>query len=286
MDERLGIVAGSGSLPFIVTSNARLDGVSHVYAVAFKEQTDPALEQHVDELCWIGLGQIGKLIDFFKKNNVTQAVFIGKIGHNIVFSNLKLDMKMLQLAMKIKDWRTDSILGAIADEITASGITIIDSTTYLRNLLPSPGILTKKKPDKQQQADVEFGFYIAKQLSGLDVGQTVVVKKKTVLALEAIEGTDKAILRGGELGKKDVVVVKVSKPHQDMRFDVPTIGMQTLETLINAGVAVLAVEAGKTILIDQEQFLSKAEENKIIVVAVDPASIDMESFASYGTVRN
>ncbi len=286
MDDRLGIVAGSGSLPFVVTDNARQEGVKHVCAVGFKGQTDPEFEQHVDDFTWIGLGQIGKLIDFFKKNNVSRAVFIGRIGHNIVFSNLKLDMKMLQLAMKLKDWRTDSILGVIADEITANGITIIDSTTYLQNLLPSPGVLTKKKPDKQQQEDIEFGFYIAKQLSGLDVGQTVVVKKKTVLALEAIEGTDKAILRGGELGKQDSVVVKVSKPNQDMRFDVPVIGLHTLDTLQQARIAVLAIEAGKTILIDREEFLKKADDLKIAVVAVDPASIDMDAFAPYTAVRN
>ncbi|MDX9703550.1 MAG: UDP-2,3-diacylglucosamine diphosphatase LpxI [Candidatus Auribacterota bacterium] len=281
MDKRLGIVAGSGTLPFIVARNARNEGIGHIYAVGFKGQTDPALEQHVDGISWIGLGQIGKLIDFFKSNLVDKAVFIGRIGHDIVFSNLKLDMRMLQLAMKLKDWRTDSILGAIADEITASGITITDSTTYLTNLLPSAGVLTGRKPDSKQEDDIKFGFYIAKRLSGLDIGQTVVVKKKTVLALEAIEGTDKAILRGAELGKKDVVVVKVSKPNQDMRFDVPVIGMNTLDILHTARAAVLAIEAGKTILIDKDAFVRQADALKIAVVAVDPASVNMESYAPY-----
>ena len=278
MTEKLGIVAGEGDLPFITAEKAREQGIRKIYAVAFDGQTDPAISDHVDEIIWIGLGQLGKLIDFFKKNDVKQAVFIGKIAHNVVFSKLKLDLKMLSIAARIKDWRTDSILGAITGEIIKSGVDIIDSTTYLKHLIPQPGVLTSRDLSDQQKEDVRFGFFIAKKLAGIDIGQTVVVKKKTVLALEAIEGTDKAILRGGELGKKDSVVIKVSKPNQNMRFDVPVVGMQTFENLVKANIALIAIEAGKTLFINKDEIINFANKKKISVLSVDPKSFDFSDF--------
>ncbi|RJP57083.1 MAG: LpxI family protein [Candidatus Auribacter fodinae] len=279
--DTLCIVAGEGTLPFSVARNARNQGLA-VYVVGFEGTTDPSLEQHVDGLCWIKLGQLGKLISYFKNHEVTRAVFIGRIAHKVVFTDLKLDFKMLQLAMKLKDWRTDSILRLIADEITANGIEVIDSTTFIPELLPKPGILTRCKPDKKQQEDIHFGFYIAKRLAGLDVGQTVVVRKKSVCALEAIEGTNKAILRGGELGKKDVVVVKVSKPNQDMRFDVPVIGEHTIDVLKQANAAVLAIEAYKTILIEPEKVIAKADSYNIALVSADSSAFEFSKYETNG----
>ena len=278
MNKKLGIVAGEGDLPFITAQKAREQGIDEVYAVAFDGQTDPSLTDHVDGIIWIGLGQLGKLIDFFKKNDVKQAVFIGKIAHKVVFSKLKLDLKMLSLAARVKDWRTDSILGAIVNEITKSGVDIIDSTTYLKHLMPEAGVLTARDLSDQEREDIRFGFFIAKKLGAIDIGQTVVVKKKAVLAVEAIEGTDKAILRGGELGKKDSVVIKVSKPNQDMRFDVPVIGMRTFENLVEANIALIAIEAGKTLFIDQDKIIDFANSKKISVVSVDPKSLDYSDF--------
>lgn len=269
--ERLGIVAGSGKLPFFVAENAKESGIKEVYSVGFLDQTDPALQKYVDEMKWIGLGQLGKLIDFFHEKKVDQAVFIGKIDHKVIFQNLKLDFTMIKLAAKIKDWRTDSILKAIVDEITDSGVEIIDSTTYLKKNMLRPGVLTKTKPDQQQQEDIAFGYRIAKKLGELDVGQTVVIKKKTVLALEAIEGTDEAILRGGKLGKKDAVVVKVSKPNQDLRFDVPVVGMKTMETMKEACCSLLAIEAGKTLVVDLDELVNYADKHKISIAVFDPA---------------
>lgn len=278
MEEKLGIVAGEGKLPGIVARNARLQGIHVIYAVGFSGQTDPDLKSSVDDMCWIGVGQLGKLIDYFKKHEVTKAVFIGRIAHRVVFSSLKLDFKMIQLAMKVKDWRTDSILGAIVDEITCSGIEVIDSTTYLQDLLPAHGVLTKRAPTEQEQDDIRFGFFVAKHLAGLDVGQTVVVRKKTVCALETIEGTDETILRGGTLGKKDVVVVKVSKPRQDMRFDVPVVGLTTIERLHEANAKVLAIEAKKTLLVDNDAVIEQANTYKISIVAVDSSQLDFSEF--------
>ncbi|MCD6460774.1 UDP-2,3-diacylglucosamine diphosphatase LpxI [bacterium] len=278
MNSKLGIIAGEGNLPFITAKQARAQGIDQIYAVAFKGQTDPSLSNYVDAIIWVGLGQLAKLIDFFTKNDVKQAVFIGKIAHNLVLSNLKLDLKMLSLAAKIKDWRTDSILGAIANEITKSGIDIIDSTTYLKHIMPEAAVLTSRNLTNQQNEDIRFGFFIAKKLAGIDIGQTVVVKKKTVLAVEAIEGTDQAVLRGGELGKKNSVVVKVSKPKQDTRFDVPVIGKKTFENLVKANIAVIAIEAGKTIFIDKEEIIKFADKNKITVVSVDAKSLDFSDF--------
>ncbi len=278
MDTKLGIVAGDGNLPFIVARNARKQGITSIYAAAFAGQTDPSLENYVDRIKWVGLGQLNKLIDFFTANGVKKAVFIGRVAHKVVFSNLKLDFKMIQLAMKIKDWRTDSILGAIVEEITRSGVEIIDSTTYLKELLPGPAILTKRKPSKQEQDDIRFGFFIAKNLAGLDVGQTVVVKKKTVCALEAVEGTDETILRGGKLGKKNVVVVKVAKPHQDMRFDVPVVGTATLEKLREANASVLAIEAGRTLLLEQDELVTMADKHNMSIVVADPSQLGLSEF--------
>lgn len=282
--KKIGIIAGEGLLPFIMADNARADKCA-VFATGFEGHTDPKLAEKVDGFCSIKLGQLSKLISFFQNNDVKKAVFIGRIAHKVIFSDVKLDLRMIKLAATLRDWRTDSILGALADEITRSGIEIIDSTTYLHTCLPQPGILSATKPSKAQLEDVRFGFYIARQLGGLDVGQTVVVKKKSVCALEAIEGTDKAILRGGELGKGKVVIVKVCKPHQDMRFDVPVIGLRTLQTAIEADAAVLAVQAGKTIMVEQKEILELANKHKIVVMAADIDEYDFSDFEQTQTQR-
>lgn len=266
--DRLGIIAGWGELPFLIARGARTAGVSYIAAIGFQGHTDPKLEECVDELSWIGVGQLNKLISIFKKANVAHAVMAGKLRHTIIFSNIKFDLRMLALVARLKNRKADTILRAIAEEIERDGIRLLDSTMFLKEALPLKGLLTRTPPSREIAEDTEFGAAVAKEIARLDIGQTVVVKDKAVLAVEAFEGTDETILRGGKLGKSGAVVVKVSKPNQDMRFDVPVIGIDTVKILKEAKISCLAIEAGKTIILDKEQVLKEADRAKIAIIAM------------------
>lgn len=266
MNEKIGVIAGHSQFPILVVK-ALQEKKYRITLVAIKEEAFQELNDLVDNVHWVGLGQLGKVIRIFKREGVTRAVMAGKVTHTRIFSNIKPDLTFLNLLMKLKDKKTDSLIGAVADFLSTKGIELVDSTAYIQDLLPRPGVLTKRQPTKKEHLDLEFGWRAAKEIARLDIGQTIVVKDRAVVAVEAMEGTDRVILRGGQVGGGDVTVIKVSKPKQDMRFDVPVVGKKTIETMAQAGAGLLAVEAGKTIIFDQGDAIRLADSADICVVA-------------------
>lgn len=268
MDKTLGLITGSGILPALVLNEAKRAGY-RVAVCAIQGETDPRVCSSADAVTWIRLGQLGRLAEFFKRERVEEVIMAGKIlKTNLFRGDIRPDLEMIKVLAKTRNHSDDSLLGAIANYLNAKGIRLLDSTTFLsEEALPQKGVLTKRKPSGKELADIEFGWRLAKEIGRLDIGQTVVVKNQAVLAVEAIEGTDEAILRGGKLGSGSVTVVKVAKPNQDMRFDVPAIGLTTIEVMIKAGARALAFEAGKTILLDRERLVEKANEHKIAIIA-------------------
>ena len=222
----------------------------------------------VDEIFWVKVGQLGKIITIFKEQGVTDALMAGGIKKTRLFGGGMPDLRAVALLAKMVYKKDDSILRAVADELESEGITIRESTLYLDSILASPGVLTKRKPTKDEQKDIDFGWQMAKEIGRLDIGQTVVVKGRAVLAVEAIEGTDEAIRRGGLLCERGAVVVKVCKPQQDLRFDLPAVGTQTIRTMVQVKASCLAVEAGKTIIIDRELVVRDADAAGIAIVAL------------------
>ena len=267
--QTLGIIAGNGRYPFLLAQEARRAGVERLVAVAFEKETNPELEAEVDELTWLRVGQLGKLCQYFKKQAVPAAMMAGQIAPGNLF-DLRPDLKALIVLAKLKERNAETIFGAIADELAAVGTELLPATTFMEAHLAPVGHFAGPAPGKRVDDDLHFGYHIAKEVSRLDIGQTVVVKKGTVLAVEAFEGTDAAAKRGGGLGKGGAVLVKVSKPKQDFRFDVPVFGERTLESARDSGIAVLACEARKTLLLDQEALREKAAAWKISLVEIDP----------------
>ena len=262
-----GIIAGNGRYPLMLARAARAAGVRRIVVAAFEGETDPALVSLVDEVEWMRVGQLGKLVSFFKKRSVTDVVMAGQIAPKNLF-DLRPDVKALLLLGKLKTRNAESIFGAIGDELKKVGATLLPATTFLEDHLAPPGLIAGPKLSRREEDDVRFGYGIAKEVSRLDIGQTVVVKNGTVLAVEAFEGTNVAIKRGGELGRGEATVVKVSKPDQDFRFDVPCIGPQTLEAACDAKVRVLALEAGRTLLLEREKLLAMAAEHRISIFGI------------------
>ena len=265
-DTTIGMISGNGIYPPTFARAARRAGVARLVAAGFHNETDvPVLSELVDELELFRVGQLGKMIKFFKRAGVEKAVMVGQIApKNLV--GLRPDMRTLMLLGKLKQRNAESIFNAIGDELAKDGIELLPATTYLEDLLAGVGHVCGPKPDKKLQADIEFGFEIAKQVSRLDIGQTVVVRRGTVLAVEAFEGTNEAIKRGGALGKGKAVVVKVSKPNQDFRFDVPVIGPATIDTAAEAGVIAIVVEAGKTLLLGKDEIIANCDALGVTVV--------------------
>lgn len=269
MAEKLGIIAGNGKFPLILAGNAARQGVE-VVAVALREETDPAIEDIASKVIWLSITQLGKLIKTFKSEGVTRAVMAGQVVKRRMYTSdiLRLDLTAAKLWAGLPDRRGDTILGAIADELEKNGITLLDSTVYMDDYLAVKGLMTRKKPDEARMKDVAFGFEMAKIIAEHDIGQSVAVKDLSVVAVEAIEGTDNCILRAGEFGKEGVVVVKVSKKGHDMRFDVPVVGMRTLESLKTARASVIAIEAGKTLMLEKKEFIEGADAAGISVIGV------------------
>ncbi len=265
--DNIGIIAGGGQFPLLFIEAAHKAG-KRVVVVAHKGETDEQVAQAADACCWVKLGQLGKLISFFKKEGVGETVFLGTITKTQIFRGVLPDLKGISLWNKIDRKQDDAILRAIANTLEGDGITVLESTMYLGHLLFPAGVLTRKKPSKKQRRDIEFGWQNARAIGKLDIGQCVVVRNCTVLAVEAIEGTDAAILRGGTLAKENAVVVKVKKPGQDFRFDLPATGLTTIRTLQSVKGAVLAVEAGQSLLFDREQMIHEANKAGISVVGV------------------
>ena len=262
----LGLIAGKGRFPFLVAEEAREAGY-RVVCCGIAKESDPRIERVADVYREIKLGQLGRLRDFFKSEGVSEIVMAGKIEKVRIFQgDVQPDLEMAKVLLKVRDFRDDSLLGGIADYLSSCGIQLQDSTRFLKESLPGAGILGKRTPSREIQEDIDFGWKVAKTLASLDIGQTVVVKRKAVLALEAIEGTDETIKRGGLLGRGGVTVVKVAKPDQDMRFDVQAIGLGTFDELVAARAKALAFEAGKTLFIDLEEFVKKANQAGIVLV--------------------
>lgn len=263
----IGIIAGGGQFPLLFIEAAQKAG-RRVMVVAHKNETDQRVADAADDVCWVKLGQLGKLISWFKSRGVAETVFLGTITKTQIFRDIMPDLKALTLWNKIDSKQDDAILRAIAGVLEKDGIKVRESTMFLEHLLFPTGVLTKKKPSKQQRRDIEFGWQHARAIGRLDIGQCVVVRDLTVVAVEAIEGTDAAIRRGGELAKEKAVVVKVKKPNQDFRFDLPATGVKTIESLKSVKGAVLAVEAGQALLFDREAMVRAANEAGIVVVGV------------------
>ena len=265
--DRIGIIAGGGQFPLLFAKSARKQGL-RVYAAAHRGETDESLAGYVTRIQWVKLGQLGKIIDFFKHEGVQKTVFLGSITKTNIFRDVRPDLKGMGLWNKINIKQDDAILRAVADRLEKDGIEVVASSGYVPELLFPQGILTKKKPTKEQRKDIAFGWQVARSLGRLDIGQCVVLRNQTVLALEAIEGTDAAIRRGGSLGREKTVVVKVRKPNQDLRFDLPAIGKKTIETMMEVHAAVLAVEAGYALLFDREAVIRAADDAGMVVVGV------------------
>jgi hypothetical protein len=262
----IGLIAGGGSFPLQIAEAARRRGFT-VIAVAHEGETDPGLSEKADKIIWVKLGQLGKVIAALKKNEVCRALMAGTINKRRMFSKMKPDLKGLALISKMAIFHDDGILRAVARELEAEGIAIVPSTFCLPELLAPPGVLTRRKPNKEEKEDIQFGWEMAKALGKLDIGQCVVVRKKTVLAVEAIEGTDETIRRGGKLAHEKAVVVKVSKPRQDLRFDVPSVGLQTIRAMAEVKASVLVLEADKTLLFDKKEMLVLADKSGIVILA-------------------
>jgi hypothetical protein len=274
----IGIIAGGGQFPLLFIEAAQKAG-RRVVVVAHKGETDEEVTKAADVVCWVKLGQLGKVISFFKKEGVGETVFLGTITKTQIFRDVLPDLKGISLWNKIDRKQDDAILRAIAEALETEGIKVLESTLYLRHLLFPTGVITKKKPNKKQRRDIEFGWQNARAIGRLDIGQCVVIRNCTVLAVEAIEGTDATILRGGALAKEDAVVVKVKKPGQDFRFDLPATGLTTIRSLQKVKGAVLAVEAGQSLLFDRELMVEEANKAGIVVVGVselEDGSLQME----------
>jgi len=262
----LGLIAGMGELPKLVAEEARSKGYK-VVAVALEPLADKDLGSHVDEIKRISVGKLGQIIDTLKKNKVKEAVMAGKVSKSLLYkSKIIPDMRAVKLLFSLKDRSDDSILLAIAKELAKDGITLINTTDFSSGLLTPEGLLTEERISENEWKDIAFGWKIAKEIGRLDIGQTVVIKDQAVMAIEAIEGTDEAIKRGGKLAGEGAVVIKVSKPKQDMRFDVPVVGMTTLKSMIDVNARVLAVEAGRSILLQRKKMLKEADEAAISIV--------------------
>jgi len=267
--ETLGIIAGDRGLPLLLAREARAAGVRKLVAIGFEEQSNRELEPLVDAMVWMKLGQLTKMIDAFRSHGVRQCVMVGKIAPKTLF-DVRPDLRATMAVLKLREKNAHTLFAALADELQKDGIELIEATPWLRPIMPGAGFHLGPKLDDEQRTDVAYGFQIAKEVSRLEIGQSVVVKRGAVLAVEGFEGTDKCLLRGGELSGKDgrAVAVKVAKDKHDMRWDIPCIGAQTIETCAAARIAVLAIEAGKTLLLDHDQVEAMARKNKLSVVTV------------------
>jgi len=234
---------------------------------AIREETDPEIEKLADNVKWVGIGQLGRMIRFFKDEGVEKAIMAGQVKHIQIFSRAVPDARMLKVLLRLPRRNTDSLIGAIASELQSEGIELIDSTYFLQDSLPRAGVLTRREPDRHEREDIEYGLEIGREIAHLDLGQTIVVRGKACVAIEAMEGTDETIRRAGMLVQKRLTVVKLAKPNQDMRFDVPVVGIPTLNTMVEAGASCLCITAGKTLMFDREEMIRTADKHKLAIVA-------------------
>jgi len=270
---KIGLIAGNGRFPILFADGAKANNID-VVAVGIKGETLKELEEHVEKLHWVGIAQLGKLIKILKTNGLVNTVMAGGLTKTKIFSkfmniNFIPDVKTITLLYKVVKNRQDhSILGAIADELSKDGIELQPAAQYVPELLAQNGTFTKRKPNEREQGDIEFGWKMAKKIANMDIGQCIVVKEKVVMAVEAFEGTDETIRRGSKLGGKGCTVIKLSKIDQDPRFDLPTIGIETINVLSETGASALAIEAGKTIILDKEHTIKAANDKKIAIIGL------------------
>jgi DUF1009 family protein len=265
-----GLIAGNGDFPFLVLEGARSRGIE-MAVIAIREEASPALERAAKRFHWISLGELGRGIDLLHQEGVKRAVMAGQVKHNKIFSSIRPDWRLAKVLLSLSTKNTDSLIGAVARVLEDEGIELVDSTKFLGPLLPVEGVLTKRAPDEAEAADIEYGRRIAAQIAGLDLGQTVVVRDRACVAIEAMEGTDETIERAARIaGGQRLVVVKVSKPGQDMRFDVPVIGLQTIEVMRRAKATALGIDAGRTLLFDRDGLVRAADEGGIAIQAFAP----------------
>ena len=262
----LGIIAGNGVYPRLLADSARKVGVKKIVAAAFTDETDSALVQHVDLIEWIRVGQLSRLLKFFREQNIHHAIMAGQIAPKNLF-DLRPDWKALLVLAKLKQRNAESIFAAIGDELAKVGVDLLPATTFLEEFLAPPGLIAGPKLTRREEEDVDLGWKIAKEIARLDVGQTVIVKNGTIVAVEALEGTNETIKRGGNLARKGAVAIKVAKPHQDMRFDVPVIGVETIRIAADAKLRAIAIEAGKTLLLEKDTIIDLANCSKLSIVA-------------------
>jgi DUF1009 family protein len=266
---KYGLIAGNGKFPFLVLEAARSQGIEMVVA-AIKEETFPEIERHAGTVHWMSLGQLGKLIKTFKAEGVSRAIMAGQVRHKQIFSSIVPDLKMIQLLASLATKNTDSLIGAVAKLLEDEGIQLLDSTSFLRPLLPEPGVLTSRTPTAEEAKDLDYGRRIARELGRLDLGQTVVISDSACVALEAMEGTDAVIERAaGLVNGSPLRVVKLAKPNQDLRFDVPVVGIPTVRLLKRVNATAMAIEAGKTLMIDRADLLNEANAAGICIVAME-----------------
>ena len=265
--KRLGLIAGNGKFPILFAQKAKSQNYQ-VIAVGIKGDTSFLLRPFVDRLSMFKVGELQKVFQFFKEEGIRQAVMAGQVNPDNLFdARVKLDKEFQQLFQALQDRKADSIFAALADKLKSYGVELLDSTFLIREYLAPKGTLTRRAPTVGELEDIEFGRTIAKAMGGIDVGQTVVVKNKAIVAIEAMEGTDQTILRGGHIAQKGAVVVKMSKPKQDLRFDVPVVGPRTIRSMAKSRCGLLAIEAGKTIIIDREKTVRLANKAGISIVA-------------------
>jgi len=277
-----GLIAGNGRFPFLVLEGARSQGIE-MAVIALKEEASPELEQVAKRLHWVSLGELSKAIELMQREGVKRAVMAGQVKHNKIFSAIRPDWKLAKLLVSLPRKNTDSLIGAVAKVFEEEGIQLVDSTVFLKPLLPEAGVLTRRAPNEHEAADMEYGLVVARRLAGMDIGQTVVIAERACVAVEAMEGTDEAIARAARFANgKPLVVVKVSKPQQDMRFDVPVVGLPTVKGMGEAGATALAIDASRTLLFDRSRLIETADAAGIAIQAFPVAQVAEPKGSSAG----
>ncbi len=263
--KNIGMISGNGRFPFLVAEEIKKQG-DRVITIALKEEADKSIEEKSDKTYWLSVGKLQKIIDALKENNVDTAVMVGQVKHAKIYSAITMDFRAMKIMGSLINKKTDTILGAVVREFEKDGISFLPSHIYLKHLLAEKGLIVGKKLNSDENKDAEFGFKMAKGIAGLDIGQTVVVKDKSVLAVESIEGTDECIKRAFCLGGENAIVAKVAKPNQDFRFDVPVIGVNTVDTLKNNKIRAMIIEAGSTLILDKEEVIKKAKDAGVTII--------------------
>jgi DUF1009 family protein len=264
---RWGLIAGNGQFPFLVLEAARSQGIDFT-VIAIREEASPELEKIALRLHWVSLGELSRTLELLHQEGVTRAVMAGQVKHNKIFSSIRPDWKLAKLLLSLPLKNTDSLIGAVARVLESEGIQLVDSTTFLKPLIPAPGVLTRRAPNEQEAADIAYGREIARQIAGLDLGQAVVIRDRACVAIEAMEGTDETVERAARIADGgSLVLVKVSKPRQDMRFDVPVVGLKTVEVMQRCRVSALGMDAGRTLLFDRARVIEAADAAGIAIQA-------------------